>query len=432
MIHYQKRTLHNGLTVIVEQDQSTSLAAVNVLYKVGSRDESPSKTGFAHLFEHLMFGGSKHAPDFDTPLQSASGENNAYTNNDYTNYYDVVPYQNIETALWLEADRMSNLVFNSKTLSLQKKVVIEEFKEVCLNKPYGDSWHHLSELAYKKHPYSWPTIGKTIQHIKNARLADVKSFYKKHYHPSNAILSVSGPLDPSLVFDLVDKWFGSLQSPTKRKVKTLPKEPVQDRFQSKLIHAPVPSRFFIMAYHMPERNHPDYYACDLLTDILANGRSARLYSNLVRKKQLMSQIDCYVTGTFDPGLIVIEGRPMNEISNEVCISEVKEELKLLRQHYPTERELQKVKNKVISSLAMSDLNVLNKAISLAYFEWLGALDLMNQQEHLFESVTLDDILRVIDQYVHDDNMTLIEYHPLDETKQDKTTPHMDISMPQAM
>ena len=411
MIHFQKRTLDNGLTVIVEQDKSTTLAAVNVLYKVGSRNESPEKTGFAHLFEHLMFGGSKHAPDFDTPLQSASGENNAYTNNDYTNYYDVVPYQNIETAFWLEADRMANLDINEDTLSLQKKVVIEEFKEVCLNKPYGDSWHHLSALAYKKHPYNWPTIGKTIQHIEDAALSDVKSFYEKHYHPANAILTVSGPLAPERVFELAEKWFGGLSSATKISPVSLPIEPPQDGFQSKIIIAPVPSRLFLLAYHMPGRNDRDYYPCDLMTDILANGRSARLYNNLVRKKQLMSQIDCYVTGTFDPGLIVVEGRPMPDITNEICIYEVKEELRILRADQPSDWELQKVKNKVISSLAMSDLNVLNKAVSMAYYEWLGRLDLMNQQEELFQSVTIDDILRVMDTYLLDSNMTQIEYLP---------------------
>ena len=411
MIHFKKRILDNGLTVIVEQDKSTTLAAVNVLYKVGSRDESPKKTGFAHLFEHLMFGGSRNAPDFDTPLQSASGENNAYTNNDYTNYYDVVPYQNIETAFWLEADRMAHLDINEDTLALQKKVVIEEFKEVCLNKPYGDSWHHLSALAYKVHPYNWPTIGKTIQHIEDASLSDVKSFYEKHYHPANAILTVSGPLHPDKVFELAEKWFGNLASTSDRTITVLPVEPEQKVFQSKTITAPVPSRLFLMAYHMPERNHKDYYACDLLTDIMANGRSARLYNNLVRKKQIMSQIDCYVTGTFDPGLIVIEGRPMPNISNEICIHEVKEELRILRAENPSEWELQKVKNKVISSLAMSDLNVLNKAISMAYYEWLGRLDLMNLQEELFQSVTIADILRVMDIYLNDSNMTQIEYLP---------------------
>jgi len=411
MIHFEKRTLDNGLTVIVEQDKSTTLAAVNVLYKVGSRDESPDKTGFAHLFEHLMFGGSKNAPDFDTPLQSASGENNAYTNNDYTNYYDVVPYQNIETAFWLEADRMAHLDINENTLALQKKVVIEEFKEVCLNKPYGDSWHHLSALAYKEHPYNWPTIGKTIQHIEEAALSDVRSFYEKHYHPSNAILTVSGPLETNRVFELAEKWFGHLSSPASFNKTSLPEEPKQEGFQSKVITAAVPSRLFLLAYHMPSRNDKDYYACDLLTDIMANGRSARLYNNLVRKKQLMSQIDCYVTGTFDPGLIIIEGRPMPTITNEICIDEVMEEIKILRTQHPSDWELQKVKNKVISSLAMSDLNVLNKAISMAYYEWLGKLDLMNQQEELFQSVTIDDILRVMDIYLHTDNMTQIEYMP---------------------
>ncbi len=411
MIHYEKKVLSNGLTVIVEQDRSTTLAAVNVLYKVGSRNESPEKTGFAHLFEHLMFGGSKHAPDFDGPLQSASGENNAYTNCDYTNYYDVVPYQNIETALWLEADRMSHLNINDDTLALQKKVVIEEFKEVCLNKPYGDCWHHLSALAYKSHPYKWPTIGKKIDHIQKANLEDVRSFYHRHYHPNNAILSVSGPLEPKEVFDLVEKWFGSLKRSGVVHPDPLGTEPIQRKPQSKDIYADVPSPLFLMAFHMPGRNHEDYYACDLLTDIMANGRSSRFYNNLIRKKKMLSFIDCYVTGTFDPGLILIEGRPMPDFSNDQCIDSIWEEIHLLRSQKPSDWELQKVKNKIISSLAMSDLNVLNKAIAMGYYEWLGALDLMNHQERLFEQVTIDDILDAMDRYLRKDNLSVVKYIP---------------------
>ncbi len=413
MIEYTKKVLNNGLSVIAERDKSTTLAAVNVLYKVGSRDEDPSKTGFAHLFEHLMFGGSLNAPDFDGPLQNAGGENNAFTNTDYTNYYDVVPIENIEVALWLEADRMKHLNINSKTLDTQRKVVVEEFKEVCLNKPYGDNWHHLSALAYKEHPYNWPTIGKEIKHIEEAQLTDVLDFYERFYHPGNAILTVSGPLEPKRIFELAEKWFGNIE-PGKSPVSNLKREQKQTTKRYEIIRSDVPVPIFIGACHMPERNHPDYYACDLLSDILANGKSSRFYHRLVRELKVMSSVDCYLSGTFDPGLIVLEGRPAPNVSVEESIDHLWKEINRLKTDPPSLRELQKVKNKVISSIAMNDLSVLNKAASLAYFEWLGALDLMNQQEELYANVTLEDILRVAEKYLNVDNSSFIEYIPNEE------------------
>ena len=410
MIHFEKKVLANGLVVVAEQDKSTNLCAVNVLYKVGSRNEASDKTGFAHLFEHLMFGGSKHAPDFDGPLQMASGENNAFTNNDYTNYYDLVPFENLETALWLEADRMSNLSINQETLSLQKKVVTEEFKEVCLNKPYGDSWHHLCEMAFTKHPYNWPTIGKNVAHIENANLQDVIDFYKKYYHPNNAVLSISGPLETDKVFDLVEKWFGDIEGVSNFKKQPLSQEPLQTQTKYKSVTADVPSPLFLMAYHMPGRGDKDYYACDLLTDIMANGKSARFYNRLVRKQKLLSLMDCYVTGTFDAGLIITEGRPMPEVSIDEGINAVFQEIELLKTDVPTEKELQKVKNKVISSLAMSDLNVLNKAISMSYYEALGAIDIMNRQEELYEAVTIDEIVAASEEYLRQTNLSVLKYN----------------------
>ncbi len=412
MINYKKKILDNGLTIIAEQDLSTNMCAVNILYKVGSRNEHPDKTGFAHLFEHLMFGGSKNAPDFDAILQNASGENNAFTNTDYTNYYDLVPVQNIETALWLEADRMSALNINMDSFSTQQKVVIEEFKEVCLNKPYGDSWHHLSALAYQKHSYNWPTIGKTPDHIETAVLEDVKSFYNRHYHPSNAILAISGPLPIEEVFQLVEKYFGSIQENAITKNTIIPEEPSQLSSRYKLVEAEVPAPLFLLGYHMPARNSEWYYSCDLLTDILSNGKSSRLYTSLVRQKQLFSMIDCYVSGTFDPGLIIVEARPMPGISISDGRAAIEEEIENLKHNPITERELQKVKNKVISSLAISDLSILNKAISMAYFEWLDALELMNKQEELYEQVTVDDLMNAVDNFLRSSNQSMVEYQPL--------------------
>jgi len=392
MIRYQKRVLDNGLTVVVEQDKSTALTAVNVLYKVGSKNEDDHKTGIAHLFEHLMFEGSANAPDFDTPLQLAGGENNAFTNNDYTNFYDLLPASNIETALWLEADRMAHLNISEQSLDLQKKVVIEEFKEVCLNKPYGDNWHHLSALAYKDHPYRWPTIGKETSHISAVTLDDIHSFYNDHYSPSNAVLAVSGPLDHDKVFELAEKWFGDIKkrNPTRHH---LPKqEPLQRELRYKRVEGKVPLPVFLMGFHMPGRTDKDYYACDLLSDILSNGKSSRLYTTLVREKRIFTTVDCYISGNVDPGLIIIEGKP-SEVTIEEGLPHVWQEISRISQEPPTPRELQKVKNKVLASIAMHDMSILNKAASLAYFECIGELDRINDQEELYNSLRLLSYLR---------------------------------------
>lgn len=412
MIDYQKRVLSNGLTVVVEEDSSTTLVAVNILYKVGSRDESPNKTGFAHLFEHLMFGGSRNAPDFDTPLQNAGGENNAFTNTDYTNYYNVLPVDNIETALWLEADRMANLEINQRALDIQRKVVVEEFKEVCLNKPYGDNWHHLSALAYQQHPYNWPTIGKIPEHIQEAQIEDVRRFHEKYYHPTNAILSISGGLSVERSLELAEKWFQNIPT-RKTEKKELKFEKRQIEQRHKKVFDDVPSAMFIGGCHMPNRIHKDYYACDLLSDILANGKSSRLYNRLVREQKILSSVDCYLTGTFDPGLIILEGRPNPAVSIAASIDALWTEISRLHNDPPNERELKKVKNKVIASIAMNDLSVLNKAASLAYFEWLGSLDLMNHQEDFYNKVTVDDILRVAHEYLRPENASIVEYVPIE-------------------
>lgn len=410
MIKYLKTTLSNGLTVIAEEDKTTTLVAVNCLYKVGSKNEHKDRTGFAHLFEHLMFGGSQNAPDFDLPLQNAGGENNAFTNTDYTNYYDVMPVQNIETALWLEADRMANLNIDKTALETQRKVVIEEFKEVCLNKPYGDNWHHLSALAYEQHPYSWPTIGKIPEHIELAQLENVRSFYQSHYHPANAILTISGGLAVEHSIQLARKWFEHIpSSPIVKPDYTQESHQTKSRYKKVIDNIPTP--MFFGGCHMPGRLHKDYYACDLLSDVLANGKSSRLYQTLVREKKIMSSIDCYLTGTVDPGLIVFEGRPVPEIDIATSIGHFWEEINRLFTSPPDERELLKVKNKVIASIAMNDLSILNKAASLAYFEYLGSLDTINTQEELYKEVTLDDILRVAKTYLQPSNSSIVEYVP---------------------
>ena len=415
MIEFSKTTLSNGLVVIAEQDLSTNLAAVNMLYKVGSRNEDPNKTGFAHLFEHLMFSGSKNANNFDQILQNACGESNAFTNADYTNYYSVLPFENIETALWLEADRMINLDISDEALSIEKKVVIEEFKEVCLNKPYGDNWHHLSALAYLKHPYNWPTIGKIPDHIMYSRIEDVQSFYREFYAPNNAILSVSSPIPTDEIFEMAEKWFGSINASI-RKVESFTKEEEQNNQRYKKVVAEVPVPQFILGCHMPGRNDPDYYSCDLLTDILANGKSSRLYNTLITDKKMMSAVDCYVSGTFDPGLIILEGRPLPEVSIAQSMDALWSEIENLHENPPQQRELRKVKNKVISSLKMNEISSLNKAISMAYYEWLGSLDILNRQVDYYDRIDVEHILLAAKRYLSPNKASIVEYQPLVNSK----------------
>ena len=308
MIDFSRFELANGLRVVVHEDKSTPMIAVNILYNVGARDESPDKTGFAHLFEHLMFGGSANIPNFDEPIQMAGGENNAFTNNDITNFYNILPAENIETAFWLESDRMLSLNFSKESLEVQRKVVLEEFKETCLNQPYGDVWHHISEMAYKVHPYQWPTIGKVPKHVEDATLEDVKNFFYKYYRPNNAILVVSGNTTVEIMKALSAKWFGQIPKGDDVGAKNIPQEPKQQQLVQRTKYAKVPIDSLYLAFHIPGRVDEDYYATDLLSDVLSNGASARLYRRLLKEKRLFSQIDAYITGNIDPGLLIIEGK----------------------------------------------------------------------------------------------------------------------------
>lgn len=393
MIEYYRFELNNGLKVLVHEDFSTPMAAVNVLYNVGARDESPERTGFAHLFEHLMFGGSANVPDFDDPIQRAGGDNNAFTNNDVTNFYDILPAQNIETALWLESDRMLNLNFDERVLEVQRKVVLEEYKETCLNQPYGDAWHHISDMAFKVHPYRWPTIGKIPQHVEEATLEDVKSFYYRYYRPNNAILAIAGPINKKEAKRLVEKWFSDIpigEIPE----RNLPQEPPQRVFQQRTNQAKVPVDALYLAFHTPSRADRDYYVADLLSDVLGNGQSSRLYRRLLKKRELFSNIDCYLTGSIDPGLLIIEGKPSEGVSLEDAKAAIWEELEKLKSELIPGNELQKLQNKIESTLAFSEMNVLNKAINLAFFELLGDADLINEEADLYRSVTSADIQRL--------------------------------------
>ena len=417
MITYDRFQLDNGLTVLVHEDDSTPMVAVNILYKVGSRDESPQKTGFAHLFEHLMFGGSLNIPDFDSPLQWAGGDSNAFTNNDITNFYVTIPAENLETVFWLESDRMMSLNFSPDSLETQRKVVLEEFKETCLNQPYGDVWHHISSLAYEVHPYGWPTIGKIPKHIEDATLDDVKEFFFRFYRPNNAVLVVAGRTNAEEVRQLAEKWFGDIPA-GKAKERLLPQEPKQAIFKHSNKIADVPMNAIYMAFHVPERTHPDYYAINLLSDILCHGYSSRLYRRLLKEQQLFSDIDCYITGSIDPGLFIIEGKPL--ASMEAAKIAIWKEIEALKDELIPPQELEMYKNKNESSLTFTEANILYKAMNLAYFEMIGDADRINREVELYQAVSVFDIQRVAKEYLTADNCSELFYIAKSKNEQNVT------------
>jgi predicted Zn-dependent peptidase len=391
MILFEKFTLDNGLRVLVHEDKSTPMAVVNVLYDVGARDEDPAKTGFAHLFEHLMFGGSLHIPVYDEPLQVAGGENNAYTTNDLTNYYCQLPAENIETAFWLESDRMISLAFSKKSLEVQRKVVCEEFKEHYINKPYGDVWHKMRELVYTRHPYRWMTIGKELKHIEDATLEDVKAFFHKHYNPSNAILVVAGNVELAAVKQLTEKWFGPIPAGNKYE-RNLPVEPPQNAPRFMEVKADVPLDALYKCWHIYPRTDDRYYTADLISDMLSGGGSSRLYQSLVKDKQYFSNIECYHMGSTDAGIMVIEGKLVKGVDIKVADAAVNEELNKLQQEGVAASELEKVKNKTESAMAFEDMAVMNRAASIAMYELLGDADLMNKELDKYRAVTAENIL----------------------------------------
>ena len=408
MIQFEKFTLANGLRVIVHQDLSTPMAVMNIMYDVGARDEDPSKTGFAHLFEHLMFGGSVNIPEYDEPLQMAGGENNAYTTNDLTNYYIQLPAENLETAFWLESDRMLSLAFGDKSLDVQRKVVCEEFKEHYLTKPYGDVWHKMRELAYQQHPYRWMTIGKELSHIENATLEDVKSFFFKHYRPVNAVMVVAGNVTVEKVKELAEKWFGDIPSGEKYK-RNVPQEQTQTEERRLTIKANVPLDAFYKTWHIYPRMDRRYYITDLLSDILGGGASSRLYQTLVKEKKLFSNIECYHFGSTDSGLLAIEGKLVKGVKPEDAEKAVDDILEQMKEEPVMEVELQKVKNKTESMIAFEDMSVMNRANSLAYYELLGDAAWMNFELEKYASVTTDDILQESKNIFRKENSNTIYY-----------------------
>jgi zinc protease len=409
MIQFEEFTLDNGLKVIVHEDPTVQIAVLNILYDVGSRDERPDKTGFAHLFEHLMFGGSVNIPNYDEPLQKVGGENNAFTNTDITNYYLTVPAANIETGFWLESDRMLSLSFDPQVLEVQRKVVIEEFKQRYLNQPYGDVWLKLRPLSYVAHPYQWATIGKEISHIENATMDDVRSFFFSHYVPNNAVLVVAGNVTTGQVRKLAEKWFGPIPA-QKTSKRVLPPEPPQTAKRFLEVEANVPASAFYKAYHMPGRFHQDYYAVDLLSDILSRGQSSRLYQKLVKEKEIFTSVSSFVMGTIDPGLLVVNGRVRNGVKLADAEAEVNAIIDEMVTHGASEEELEKVKNQAYSTLEFGEVEVMNRAMNLAFARLSGDAHLVNREGADIEAVTLADIKRVAQQTLREDNASVMYYH----------------------
>ncbi|WP_040398240.1 M16 family metallopeptidase [Cesiribacter andamanensis] len=407
MIDYKTFTLQNGLQVYVHEDHSSPLAAVNILYNVGSKDEDEHKTGFAHLFEHLMFGGSQHIASYDEPLQLVGGENNAFTSPDITNYYITLPAENLETAFWLESDRMMSLSFDPKVLEVQRKVVIEEFKQRYLNQPYGDVWLKLRPLAYKQHPYRWATIGREIKHIEEATLEDVQKFFFKYYLPNNAIMVVAGHVELEQVKALSEKWFGPIPAgaPYERK---LPLEQPQTEARLETVEADVPLNALYKVYHMPGRSDARYYTADLLSDVLGRGKSSLLYQTLVRDKQMFADISAYVTGSMDPGLLVISGKLKPGFTHQQAEQEIAAIIEQVKGGI-SEEELQKVKNQAESSLVFSEVELLNRAMNLAFSALLGDPDLVNKEADYIQAVTADDIRAMANEILLPQNSSTLHY-----------------------
>lgn len=408
MINFERFTLNNGLKVLVHEDHTTPMAVVNILYNVGARDEKPEQTGFAHLFEHLMFGGSIHIPSYDSPLQQVGGENNAFTSNDITNYYITLPAVNLETAFWLESDRMLSLAFSEQSLEVQRQVVCEEFKQRYLNQPYGDVWLHLRPMAYKVHPYRWATIGKELKHIEDASMEDVKSFFRKFYTPQNAIMVVAGDVKVEQIKALAEKWFADIPK-GEPYYRNLPQEPQQLSARREMIEADVPVDSIYIAFHGCDRLAKDYQTMDLLSDILSRGASSRLYRSLVKEKQIFSEINAYVTGSIDTNLFVVEGKPLAHVSLQDAEAMIWEEIDRIKSIPVEDFELQKVKNKIESTMLFSELSILDKAMNLAYYEALGNAEEYNSESYRYLNVSADDVLRVAKSIFRTENSSTLWY-----------------------
>lgn len=410
LITYDTYQLPNGLTVVLHHDPRRTVAAVNVLYMVGSRNDPPGRTGFAHLFEHLMFGGSENVPNFDDALQLAGGENNAVTGADHTLYYDILPADNVETALWLEADRMRALNLDQQALDTQKKVVVEEFKETCLEEPYGDLYHHLNDLVYKVHPYRWPVIGERFEHIEDADLEDVRDFYYRYYRPDNAILAVAGGYDDTTIRDLIAKWFADIPaSDPDHPRPELPEEPEQTDTRRKEVVADVPSPVIYLSYRTPGRLHPDFPAIDILCFLLGSGRSSLLYRRLVRDGELFAEVSASHNDGLDSGAILIEGRPSEDADYDEARTALFTTIREFVVNGVKPKQLQKVMNRLEQHNHYKSINISSRATELAFFASLGVPELINTELDLYLSVTVDDVNRVAKAYLVPELLSEVDY-----------------------
>ncbi len=408
MIDYERFELDNGLRCLVHEDDSTPLAAVNVMYDVGSKDEDPDHTGFAHLFEHLMFGGSKNIPDYDKEAERVGGENNAFTSTDVTNYFLTLPAPNLETAFWLESDRMKELAFNEKSLEVQRDVVVEEFRQVYLDQPYGKAMLELRPMVFKEHPYRWPTIGRSIEHIQKTRMENVKAFFDRFYHPANAILVVGGNVSAKGVKGLAEKWFGDIpRGPVNE--RSLPEEPLQKEKREKTLEEDIPLNAIYRAYRMPGRREEGFHASDLLSDLLGRGDSARLYENLVKQKELFSEIDASITGEIESGLIQIEGRLREGVSFEEADKGIDEEIAKVQEGQIDDMEFEKLRNKVEMSKTLSDMKVLHKCIELAFGEVMGDPEMANRELKRYREVSKEGVREKANALLRADNCNALYY-----------------------
>ena len=391
MIKYQKRVLKNGLTVLVNRDRASKLAAVNILYKVGARNEMADKTGFAHLFEHLMFRGTDSVPEFDVPVVMASGENNAFTNNDYTDFYITLPKENLSTALWLESDRMRNLNISEEAYETEKHVVIEEFKQRYLNQPYGDESLLLRDMCYKVHPYRWSAIGISPDHIERATLDDVRAFYNLHYRPSRAILSISADLEEEYMLDMAEHYFADIED-MGGDIAPVPVEPMQTEPRRMVVEREVPATNITIAFHMGDRLSRDFFLGDLASDLLAGGESSRLINRLVKERGLFSSVNAYILGSLDAGLFIIKGRLMPDTTEQEAERALWGELEELMAGNVSDYEMEKVKNKFEANMLMGEINVMNKAMNLGFYAMIGDLDLLNSEADIYRSIDRQELM----------------------------------------
>jgi zinc protease len=410
MIQFERYILGNGLKLLVNTDKATPMVTLCIAYQVGTKDEHPERTGFAHLFEHLMFGGSKHAPNFDDAIQRAGGENNAFTNQDMTVYYDIMPLNNLDIALWLEADRMENLILNQRALDVQRKVVVEEFKETCLEEPYGDIWHHIGPLAYQKHPYRVPTIGEKIEHIQEASLDDVAAFFENFYCPNNAVLTISGNISGAEALAKVEQYFGHIKPGAVKRRKKV-NEPKQQEKRFLEVEAAVTAPALYMIFQASERQEKDYYLDDLLSDILGDAEASLLFKKLVKGSEIFSEADAYITGTIEQGLFIIEGKLHDHQSFEKAETAIWELLNQLSENPLGEDALQRLQNRIEHNLAFAEVTAFNKALSLSYYEILGDAALINEEGERYQEISIEDLQDRAKRLFQTENLSVIHYKP---------------------